>query len=1413
MPQLGNKVNPPVEDQTDTFILNGGLDLTSPKLLAEKGSLLDCSNREVIDRVGYKRIDGFVRYDGRVDGRQTELYYISANSYSGTLSTDFANQYLIVEGEATTVFGKVVGTATIATKPSLIYVRINEDAEPVSGDVVDKFGSGNAAFTVTVEPTPYWELSGLDAEEYIEYLQPVNDTLSGTVGTLPENPIGLHWFRDKLYAVVTDETMYFELGGTTEVKTGYYLIGQTSGAVGQVLYVDLVSGTWAGANASGMIQFKYLSSPNTPFQDAEFVDLYASASATSVTDSSFSSTRIVLNFQGNLTDQAASSPGTWSAQGDAATTTSQAPTGATYSLELDGSGDAINRNAELELAIGTSWTLEAWFRSSNGGYSTPGPFQGVFARVNTGGTNYIEDVGFYDVGLNYRAVFGGRDNKQAQITAASTIIASNTWYFLQIINNHGANTCTMYLGQQGGSLTSIGSTTSMGLRIQDIGMSNTSSTPSNEFEGFIGPFRVTAVARSAGFPPEGDFPVPVDANVLAVRTREAGDPDPYFASIWKSQTEQQSIDHEGDLSEVGWTAVDMGYEVDFDAGSSGFGTLVQIEKGVDPIFTPSSSSTSVTGTSGTALTAYQAVGVAGEPSQVLGWVLSGAETSFPDSADMVTALATDDTNYLYADAMAYWDRNTAARTFQPSGGVGATDNTSLFANAAGSQAFTITGVPSLSTYLFSTNGYAYFAISNFKDMIANLPEEAIIQGIEVNVEYLAWVLNKAFSSGAVGSENENFAVFDSVRLEATLLDHDVTTNTATKLGSPKEETLDYDPNNFTLTAADTVGRQWIKDAESTATFGGSGDIWGMTTISRSTIISDRFALGFRMRVDCGRPDLETAVASADQNTAYRLLVDKIDVKIHYSVGSVRYYFTDNAGTPTAILSGDVTDVRVATGSFSAGNATGTLQLVNLEVVSGTVPTILNNYTIHTANPPSAGNQVGVVNEPTSGFQYMTYNGLPSLDRILDDTSRYEFTTQNFYGQEQFDAVYGVSGADRAFCLSTFLNDDSSQQEYVVKITTNTEDTTNDKPRHVAYHHGALALALKDGIVRLSVPNEPENFSGVDGAVEVGLGDRITGLLSMHGTMLGVFCENSIWGIAGTDADNYQTQVLAPYTGAIEYTVVDMGIPVYCDSRGISTLSQSEKYGSFLGERLSQKVTPWILPRMLRNTAQFSGKGVVCAIPVRTKNQYRLFFKDGKCLVMTMNPNTGPSFTFSDYVIGNDPTDTDAFLSPIAYSSQIDDKGEERIHFAHYSPKSTVIAPDTLRVYEMDKGWGFDGVYIPASYTINWYYRDPFSYQTIRKFRVDGLTNGISSCKIYCAKDYDTTYSTAGADISLPRTFSTQYQEEQIPASNIANIAESGRSISLKIVDEPYETDTEILLPPDIHQVGLVQFAPGGRQDA
>ena len=100
--------------------------------------------------------------------------------------------------------------------------------------------------------------------------------------------------------------------------------------------------------------------------------------------------------------------------------------------------------------------------------------------------------------------------------------------------------------------------------------------------------------------------------------------------------------------------------------------------------------------------------------------------------------------------------------------------------------------------------------------------------------------------------------------------------------------------------------------------------------------------------------------------------------------------------------------------------------------------------------------------------------------------------------------------------------------------------------------------------------------------------------------------------------------------------------------------------------------------------------------------------------------------------------------PIAHSSLLDNEGTERTHIAHWNRLADSAnadnAPDLFKyVFELERGWSFDGQDFPTRATINLsFLEEPFDYDQIRKIEIHGL-------------DYNNTTLFAG--------FGTKYGEE------------------------------------------------------
>lgn len=437
--------------------------------------------------------------------------------------------------------------------------------------------------------------------------------------------------------------------------------------------------------------------------------------------------------------------------------------------------------------------------------------------------------------------------------------------------------------------------------------------------------------------------------------------------------------------------------------------------------------------------------------------------------------------------------------------------------------------------------------------------------------------------------------------------------------------------------------------------------------------------------------------------------------------------------------------------------------------------------------------LGNTTEVIEGVTQTIQNSLPLAATLERYSSKYVFITANFFGSESTTAMYGVSGASRAFVW-----DDSGFRTIDTGLAADL-----DKPRHVAKFADRLCLGYSNGSVIMSAVGEPENFDGVAGAVEIAFGDKVVGLQPLAGKALGVFCENGVYYIN----EDLSVSAITPNLGCIEYTVAAIGVPIYCSPGGIMTLEQTSAYGDFVGVPLSDKVGPWLNPRLRRVQGKHASyPSVIGNMVVRNKNQYRLFFRDGNVLTMTIT-QSGPVFTKQKYTFVKDDV-THTYVT-YATCSQMGEDGSEKLFSVHRDPSSNVTYNYVVAV---DSGWGFAGKPIQCFIETNAFNgQNPFMYFRITKARVHGLARGKSSSKLQTSgtddgyvDDYNVTQE---QHISLPST-TRLYTDGYVPTTDIVDLADRGLRLKLKMSNRDI-TDPE---PGHICQLITLLLKSGGKLD-
>ena len=671
-------------------------------------------------------------------------------------------------------------------------------------------------------------------------------------------------------------------------------------------------------------------------------------------------------------------------------------------------------------------------------------------------------------------------------------------------------------------------------------------------------------------------------------------------------------------------------------------------------------------------------------------------------------------------------------------------------------------------------------LSSFK-LSPEIPEDAQILGVEV-------LFNNLISPAESPSANHGHMEFS---IKAELYKREPTEGVISIISDPR--TL-FVTNKF---GARTPSGNFV--------IGGSEDLWGASSLQASDINDSEFGISLSYLANINIPD---TAPSQDLGDLVRVILDQIQLRVTFRTLRNRVFFQNGSD----VIAADLISFRVFSGRLQNGTARGILQISNLDGAQAGRQTFREGADIFSSETLDPGSKIGEVILSTSG-PYISGNMLPTTKDMQTAGTRFETITANFFGDEAFAGLYGVSGAGRAFTWDG---------NFLLKVFA-IEDEDKDKPRHIAFHHSHLALGYISGQVLFSQPGEPEVFDGARGSFEIGVGDSITGLAPIQGSSLAVFGKDSITAITGTVQENISTQTISPKSGAIEYTVVDVGgDPIYTDLQGISSLQQSATFGTFSGRRLSGSVASWLRPR-LRIKAISPGvpaaSGILGALAFRSKNMYSLLFRDGYVLSMNVFSQE-PKFSLQRYFLGQDISteQTDRFFEPFAWSAGVDATGADRIHMIHKSTTSETPKELENFIYEFNTGWSFDGNYIPHFVELNAYFGPSFTtYKTLRGMIIEGMSRGFANVGMKISSLVPVEFGKTVLDISLPdKPFDRGLLKDITRFDSVTQGTFRGRSFCIRMEGTPEGSSELVRLknpePEYSIQVLIPRFDPAGAQE-
>lgn len=161
----------------------------------------------------------------------------------------------------------------------------------------------------------------------------------------------------------------------------------------------------------------------------------------------------------------------------------------------------------------------------------------------------------------------------------------------------------------------------------------------------------------------------------------------------------------------------------------------------------------------------------------------------------------------------------------------------------------------------------------------------------------------------------------------------------------------------------------------------------------------------------------------------------------------------------------------------------------------------------------------------------------------------------------------------------------------------------DKPYLLTAHKDHLFLAYPRGQLQTSNLGDPMVYTST--ASLFGMGDEITGLSSMKGAVLGVFCDNRISLLNGSSKSDWSMGIHAENIGTKARTVQgNAGNALFLGERGMVSMQATDAFGSFEPAICSRNVKPLLDAKLPL---------VVGTRLVRGKYQYRVYFSDRSVL--------------------------------------------------------------------------------------------------------------------------------------------------------------------------------------------------------
>ena len=174
---------------------------------------------------------------------------------------------------------------------------------------------------------------------------------------------------------------------------------------------------------------------------------------------------------------------------------------------------------------------------------------------------------------------------------------------------------------------------------------------------------------------------------------------------------------------------------------------------------------------------------------------------------------------------------------------------------------------------------------------------------------------------------------------------------------------------------------------------------------------------------------------------------------------------------------------------------------------------------------------------------------------------------------------------------------------------------SDCPINIMGHRDHMFLVYPYGQLQSSNTGDPMTYTSSAGLI--GMGAEITGMVSLKGATLAVFCDSKISILSGTSVIDWRLDPHSTNAGARAGTLQEnVGDALFLDDRGLTTLAASSAYGNF---------APGVFSRDVASLLQAYIGRIKASVIAKAKYQYRLYMDDGLVLTGALN-STGSNIT-------------------------------------------------------------------------------------------------------------------------------------------------------------------------------------------